>query len=133
MLRGIDTALELLGWSLAVFFVVLLFSGPQVVAEDKPESSEAGAAPYAGQAGQDAEESAPAPEGEVIFTDTCGSCHTLSAAGTSGTRGPNLDDTALDAAAIEGIVRDGTGGMPAFGEDLSDDEITAVAEYVAGN
>jgi cytochrome c6 len=136
MLRGIDAALELLGWSLAVFFVVLLFSGPRVVAEDKPESSgadAAGAAPYADQAGRDAEESAPPPEGEVVFTDTCGSCHTLSAAGTSGTRGPNLDDTALDAAAIEGIVRDGSGGMPAFGEDLSDDEITAVAEYVAGN
>jgi hypothetical protein len=27
VLRGIDTALELLGWSLAAFFVVLLFAG----------------------------------------------------------------------------------------------------------
>jgi cytochrome c6 len=136
MLRGIDIALELLGWSLAVFFVVLLFSGPQVVAEDKPESRSAdtaGAAPYAGQASGDGKGSAAGPDGEAVFTDTCGSCHTLSAAGTSGTRGPGLDDTALDGAAIEGIVRDGSGEMPAFGGELSDDEIRAVAEFVGGN
>ena len=30
--------------------------------------------------------------GETIFKSTCGACHTLSAAGTSGTIGPNLDD-----------------------------------------
>ena len=41
MLRGIDTTLELVGWSLAVFFVILLFAGPRVVAEDKPEASTA--------------------------------------------------------------------------------------------
>jgi len=68
-----------------------------------------------------------------VFSDTCGGCHTLSAAGTSGTTGPNLDDVSLDAAAIEGIVRDGRGGMPAFGDQLSDEEIAAVAEFVAGN
>ena len=68
-----------------------------------------------------------------MFSDTCGGCLTLSAAGTSGTTGPNLDDVSLDAAAIEGIVRDGRGGMPAFGDQLSDEEISAVAEFVAGN
>ena len=113
MLRGIDTTLELVGWSLAVFFVVLLFAGPRVVAEDKPEA-------------------APAVDGKAVFTGTCGSCHTLSAAGTSGTVGPNLDDVSLDAAAIEGIVRDGRGGMPALGDKLSDEEISAVAAFVAG-
>lgn len=136
MLRGVDIALELIGWSLAVFFVVLLFSGPQVVAEDKPESRSAdaaGAAPYAGQGSGEANGSAGGPDGEAVFTDTCGSCHTLSTAGTAGTQGPNLDETALDAAAIEGIVRDGSGEMPAFGGELSDDEITAVAEFVAGD
>ena len=30
--------------------------------------------------------------GQQLFTQNCGSCHTLSAAGTSGTIGPNLDD-----------------------------------------
>jgi mono/diheme cytochrome c family protein len=128
--------LELLGWSLAAFFVVLLFAGPQVVAEDKPESrggEAAGAAPYAGEAGGDARGPAAPADGDAVFTESCGSCHTLSAAGTSGTTGPDLDDTALDAAAIETIVRDGSGEMPAFGDQLSDDEIRAVAEFVASN
>jgi mono/diheme cytochrome c family protein len=31
-------------------------------------------------------------QGKKLFTTTCGSCHTLAAAGTSGTIGPNLDD-----------------------------------------
>ena len=43
MLRGVDTALELIGWSLAVFFVILLFAGPRVIAEDKPETRDAAA------------------------------------------------------------------------------------------
>jgi mono/diheme cytochrome c family protein len=30
--------------------------------------------------------------GKIAFQKTCGSCHTLSHAATSGTRGPNLDD-----------------------------------------
>jgi mono/diheme cytochrome c family protein len=30
--------------------------------------------------------------GEQLFKQTCGSCHTLQAAGTAGTIGPNLDD-----------------------------------------
>ena len=30
--------------------------------------------------------------GQQLFTANCGSCHTLSAAGTSGTIGPNLDN-----------------------------------------
>jgi mono/diheme cytochrome c family protein len=128
MLRWVDIGLELVGWSLAVFFVILLFAGPRVVAEDKPEAQAtkpavAGAAPAA----------SPAADGKAVFTDTCGSCHTLSAAGTSGTVGPNLDDVSLDASAIEDIVRDGRGGMPAFGDKLSDDEVSAVAAFVAGN
>ena len=122
--------LELVGWSLAVFFVILLFAGPRVVAEDKPEAAPAKAQ---GTAPANTQGSAPAVDGKAVFTDTCGSCHTLSAAGTSGSVGPNLDDVSLDASAIEGIVRDGRGGMPALGDKLSDDEISAVAAFVAGN
>lgn len=33
-----------------------------------------------------------ASNGQKLFTGTCGACHTLAAAGTSGTIGPNLDD-----------------------------------------
>ena len=68
--------------------------------------------------------------GQEIFVDNCGSCHTLSAAGTSGAVGPSLDDTTLDVAAVEAQVRNGGGGMPAFEGQLSDADISAVAAYV---
>ena len=145
MLRGIDAVLEVLAWSLVVFFVVMMFAGPKVIAEDKPDKEDAAAVAKArdggdqgggdqgGGGGGGGGGAAPAADGEAIFSDNCGSCHTLSAAGTSGATGPNLDDVSLDAAAIESIVRDGRGGMPSFEGNLSDDEIAAVAAYVAGN
>jgi outer membrane protein assembly factor BamB len=71
--------------------------------------------------------------GETVFTSNCGSCHTLGAAGTTGTIGPNLDDLKPDAATVEQQVRNGGGGMPAFQGRLSDAEIKAVATYVAEN
>jgi cytochrome c6 len=120
MLHGVDKSLELAGWFLAALVVIMLFVGPQVVAEDKP------AEPGSANAG------APAADGRAVFTDSCGACHTLSAAGTSGVSGPSLDGVGLDAAAIEAIVSEGRGGMPAFGGELSEAEIAAVADFVAG-
>ena len=117
MLHGIDKALELAGWAFALMLAIMMFIGPQVIAEDKPaeESGEAaGAAPYAEQGSGD-DGGGAAADGEAVFSDSCGSCHTFSAAGTSASVGPNLDDTSLDAAAIETVVRDGRGTMPGFG------------------
>ncbi len=71
--------------------------------------------------------------GREVFVANCGSCHTLSDAGTSGAIGPNLDDIGLEAAAVEDQVRNGGGGMPAFEGQLSEEEITEVAAYVAAN
>jgi cytochrome c6 len=74
-----------------------------------------------------------ATSGEAIFKDECGSCHVLEAAGTSGTTGPNLDEVQPDRATVEEQVRNGGGGMPAFEGDLTDEQITAVSQYVADN
>ena len=71
--------------------------------------------------------------GQSVFTSSCGSCHTLGAAGTSGTVGPNLDQLKPDEGTVEQQVRNGGGGMPAFEGRLSDAEITAVSKYVADN
>ena len=131
MLARADRILALACWLVAAALVLMLFAGPELVAEDKapgPDAKAAGAAPYSSSPG-----GASAADGEQLFKDNCGSCHTLSAAGTSGTVGPNLDDVSLDASAIEDIVRGGRGGMPAFGDKLSDDEVSAVAAFVAGN
>jgi outer membrane protein assembly factor BamB len=71
--------------------------------------------------------------GEQVFTSSCGSCHVLGAAGTSGSIGPNLDDLKPNEATVESQVRNGGGGMPAFEGRLTDEEITAVSKYVAEN
>jgi mono/diheme cytochrome c family protein len=77
------------------------------------------------------EESAEFAEGESIFTTTCGSCHTLKEAGTSGEVGPNLDELEPSQATVEKQVTNGGGGMPAFGGTLSKAEIKTVALYVS--
>jgi len=134
MLRGVDTALKLLSWFLVAFFVTLLFVGPRVIAEDRPDAEDAKAVAAARDGGAaGGGQAAPQLDGKALFSDNCGSCHTLSAAGTSGSVGPNLDDVGLDPATIEGTVRDGRGSMPAFGDKLSADEISAIAQFVAGN
>lgn len=130
MLGQIDRVVAIVSWVAAGVVVLMLLIGPQVIAEDKsqPGGKAAGAAPYASGSGGGAKADA-----KTIFTDRCGSCHTLGAAGTSGQTGPSLDDISLGAADIEAIIRDGRGGMPAFGGDLSDAEISAVAAFVAGS
>ena len=70
---------------------------------------------------------------EVFASAGCGGCHTLEAAGSSGTAGPNLDELAPDEDAVAEQVENGGGGMPAFGDELSDAQIEAVAEYVASS
>jgi mono/diheme cytochrome c family protein len=75
----------------------------------------------------------PTTAGREVFVANCGSCHTLSDAGTTGTIGPSLDDVGLSAADVETQVRQGGGGMPAFEGQLSDDEIAQVSAYVAEN
>jgi sulfite dehydrogenase len=69
--------------------------------------------------------------GREVFIANCGSCHTLSDAGTDGTIGPNLDGAGYEAAMVEEQVRNGGGAMPAFEGTLSDEEITEVSAYVA--
>jgi mono/diheme cytochrome c family protein len=48
--------------------------------------------------------------GKAKFVEKCGSCHTLSRAGTAGTTGPNLD-TAFQTALADGMDRDTVQGI----------------------
>ena len=69
-----------------------------------------------------------------LFSSNCGSCHTLSVAGTTGTIGPNLDTTALNASgAIEAIEVGGRGSGTMPPALLQGEEAKRVAELVAGN
>ena len=72
-----------------------------------------------------------AANGKKVFASAgCGGCHTFSAAGSTGTVGPNLDDASIDVDAAAQQVKNGGGGMPAFGDRLSDQEIADVAAFV---
>lgn len=72
-----------------------------------------------------------AKAGAAVFTKaSCGGCHTLKAAGTTGAVGPNLDDLAPALAAIQTQVLNGGGGMPPYKGELSDQEIADVSQYV---
>jgi mono/diheme cytochrome c family protein len=72
-------------------------------------------------------------DGLKIFKGAgCAGCHTLAAAKSTGTRGPNLDQLkpSLSVAIVERQVTNGGGGMPAFSGRLSQAQIQAVAQYV---
>ena len=73
-------------------------------------------------------------DGESIFASAgCGGCHTLAAAGSSGTVGPNLDEAKPSKELAVDRVTNGRGGMPSFKGQLSDEQIEAVATFVAEN
>jgi len=75
-----------------------------------------------------------ATKGSEIFQQAgCVNCHTLAAAGATGTIGPNLDEAKPSAEVATDRVTNGGNGMPAFGEQLTDEQIQAVVEYVVQN
>ena len=117
-MAAIDRVFAWVTWLVAAFAVAVLLIGPQVIGAEQPPPTQQAVAETAAN-------------GKDVFTTNCGGCHTLADAGTSGATGPNLDDAAPDAATVKAYVRGGGGGMPAFGDKLSNAEIDAVAAYVS--
>ena len=69
--------------------------------------------------------------GKTVFASSgCGGCHTLKAAGSTGTVGPNLDQLKPPLDRIVVQVENGGGPMPAFKGQLTDKQIQDVAAYV---
>jgi outer membrane protein assembly factor BamB/cytochrome c553 len=96
-----------------------------------PEGEGGGAGPGEEEGGDGAPSEETLTAGREVFTSSCGSCHVLADAGTTGQVGPSLDQTELSRAAIEQQVRNGGGGMPAFEGRLTDEQIENVSTYVA--
>jgi mono/diheme cytochrome c family protein len=70
---------------------------------------------------------------EVFASAGCGGCHTLKAAGSSGTVGPNLDEAKPDHDLVVERVTNGKGPMPSFKDQLSEQQIQDVAAYVVAS
>jgi quinohemoprotein ethanol dehydrogenase len=113
---------------------------PPVPGEEEAEEAEAGGGGGEKEAHEKAKEEAEAGGGETasgegaeVFTTNCATCHTLKAAGATGTVGPNLDTIKPTEEAVEQQVINGGGAMPAFGKSkiLTAKEIEEVSKYVS--
>ena len=71
--------------------------------------------------------------GKILFVGLCGSCHTLSAAGTKGRKGPNLGDESGSYAEIVEKMRRGEDGMPSFRRTLTKAQIASIAAFVVAS
>jgi heme/copper-type cytochrome/quinol oxidase subunit 2/mono/diheme cytochrome c family protein len=99
------------------------------------EGSEEGGEPAAGGEGEEGGEGATAAApnaeaGKEVFSEECSVCH--GATGHGGNGGPDLTTMpkAKEQKGAEEQVTNGGGGMPAFGGQLSEEEIANVAAYV---
>jgi mono/diheme cytochrome c family protein len=109
--------------------VVVAGCGGSEDASPTPETV-IGEIPTGSEDGGGATEGDPAAGKEVFASTGCGSCHTLSDAGATGTVGPNLDESSVDFAAAQTQITNGGGGMQAYSGTLSEEEIANVAAYV---
>jgi heme/copper-type cytochrome/quinol oxidase subunit 1/mono/diheme cytochrome c family protein len=115
-------------------FTASLFLGAAVIAAsafafDEGNAGETPAQPAFGAAG-----GGTSNQGAQLFSSTCGSCHTLKAANTEGTVGPNLDDVKPTTDAVLAAIQNGglgSGTMPPG--LLQGTEAQQVADFVSQN
>ena len=71
--------------------------------------------------------------GKDVFLNkaVCSSCHTLAEADSNGQIGPNLNEIRPDKMTVMNVVINGIGVMPAYEDQLTPEEIDAVAHYVS--
>jgi mono/diheme cytochrome c family protein len=129
-----------LGWyvALCIVFFVAMMAAVLVFGKEKKEAtgSEAAATTAQAQPTTTGGSTAPAAQGDatagkqVFASSGCGGCHTLKAAASTGTVGPNLDQLKPALARIVHQVEVGGGPMPAFKGQLSDKQIQDVAAFV---
>lgn len=73
------------------------------------------------------------PAGESVWAEAgCGGCHTLAAAGSTGTTGPSLDILQPD---LDAVVEKITSGdnHPDFADRLSEQQIADLATYLVSS
>ena len=113
--------------------IVLAGCGSQGVASPTPETciGPCSAAPPAFPIGPAFHLKGDSQKGSSVYASGgCGGCHTLAAAHSSGTVGPNLDQLKPDYRAVTAQVTNGGAAMPAFKSKLSAQQIADVSAYV---
>lgn len=139
-MRWLDRVLAWVSLAAALLVVVLLFAGPSLIGAKTSKSnytittgsgSKGGSSSGSGSSSSSSSSSSSAAGAAVFASAGCANCHTLKAAGASGTVGPNLDQLQPSADQVRGIVSAGGGGMPSFTSKLSGAQIAAVASYVS--
>ncbi len=146
--RNPDFPGKRLGWyvALCVLFFIAMISAVLYFDREPSEASGAASTTTAAPAttASTPTTTAPAPTtttapagqgdataGKAVFASAgCGGCHTLKAAGSTGTVGPNLDQLKPPLDRIVQQVDNGGGPMPAFKGQLTAKQIQDVAAYV---
>jgi mono/diheme cytochrome c family protein len=126
------------GWyvTLTVLFFVAMVSAVLVFGREKKEAATEKPPAQTTSSGQTTTSSGTGAQGnpaagKAVFASAgCTGCHTLKAAGATGTVGPNLDQLKPPYARIVTQVENGGGPMPAFKGRLSDAQIHDVAAFV---
>jgi mono/diheme cytochrome c family protein len=72
------------------------------------------------------------PTGEQLFNDNCAACHQKTGAGVKGAFPALAGDKFVTGApaTLTTTVLMGRGGMPAFRNDLTDDQLAAILSYI---
>jgi mono/diheme cytochrome c family protein len=124
--------------ALSVVFFVAMVSAVLVFGKEKAEPAAAATQTTAASTTTSTSTTSAAPSiqgnpaaGKAVFASAgCTGCHTLKAAGATGTIGPNLDQLKPPYDRIVHQVEVGGGPMPAFKGQLTDAQIHDVAAFV---
>lgn len=110
--------------------ILILLALPLAIACGDKDDGDTGGSDTTGEDGDeggDGDGGGGSADGEALFGTSCAGCHGASGEGASGPALPSVVP-GLSASAIEDIIQNGVGGMPAI--TLTADETTAVADYV---
>lgn len=120
-----------IGFGAGLVVVALMGATYSIGYHSGQESREPAAQPVSQKPAAEPPVAAAGP-GKALFTQTCGTCHTLADAGTTGTVGPSLDALAPDAATVEAAIRNGGAGSGTMPPNLyTGKQAQQVVAYVA--
>jgi mono/diheme cytochrome c family protein len=132
------------GWYVAagILFFIAMISAVIVFGVEKKEAAKPGEATTTATSTAATSTAATPPTavkgdpvaGKAVFASAgCGGCHTLKAAGASGTVGPNLDQVKPSYDKVVHQVEVGGGAMPPFKGTLTPKQIQDVAAFVVAS